>query len=144
MSVPANWRRISRSNTVMFAPDGAVFESDGNATAFTHGIQVGVARSLTGDLKRDTEALLQSFGQANPQLRWVPAYQRTTIGGRAGLTTVMNNVSAVTRQFEYVSVSTVHLDNGNLLYVIGIAPQDEAGIYRNAFNRIQESIQLAR
>jgi len=73
---------------------------------------------------------------------WTPAVQQVTIGGRLGLTTTVSHVSPVTRDFETVSVSAVHLEDGSLLYVIGVAPQDEAGIYRSAFNRVLRSIQL--
>ena len=87
-------------------------------------------------------ALVQSLWRENPRLRWVPAYQVTTIGGQFGVTATMSNVSAVTGRFEYMSVSTAHLSDGNLLYIIGIAPADEAGTYRQAFERVLESIQI--
>lgn len=146
LSVPANWQRLSASNTVMFAPDRALANSP-DGPALTHGVQVGVARSLTGSLENDTQALLESLGQKNPHLRWTPAYlpfyhHRATFGDRGGLTTTVSNVSPITGQFEQVLVSTGHLPDSSLLYVIGIAPQDEAGVYRNAFNRILESIQV--
>ena len=144
LSVPANWHCFSGGHTVMFASDGAGSGSEGCDTAFTHGIQVGVARSLTGDLLDDTKALLDSLGQVNPRMRWVPAYQRITIGGRSGLTTALTNVPAWTRQFEYVTVSTIRLSGSNYLYVIGMAPQHDTGTYRRAFDRILETIETAR
>ena len=142
VQVPANWRRLVASNTVIFAPDRAFVESPEGPAMFTHGVQVGVARSATWDLKGDTRALVQSLWRENPRLRWVPAYQVTTIGGQFGVTATMSNVSAVTGRFEYMSVSTAHLSDGNLLYIIGIAPADEAGTYRQAFERVLESIQI--
>lgn len=144
LSVPANWRRVAAGNTVMFAPEGAFVDSGDGPAGFTHGVQVAVARSLTGNLERDTQALLESFGQASPRLQWTPAFQRATIGGRPGLTTTMTNVSAVTGEFELVSVSTALLPDGSLLYVIGLAPQDEAGTYRSAFNRVLESLVIPK
>jgi len=143
LSVPANWRRLAAGNTVMFAPEGAFVDAGDGPAGFTHAVQVGIARSLTGNLESDTHAMLQTFGQASPRLQWIPAYQRATLGGRPGLTTTMTNVSAVTGALEHVSVSTVLLSDGSLLYVIGVAPQNEAGIYRSAFNRVLESIRIA-
>lgn len=142
LTVPANWLRVSGGNTVTFAPEGVVLDPREPPDAFTHGIQMGVARSLTGNLERDTLALLQSLGQNNPHLRWTPLYQRIRIARRDGLTAVLSNVSRLSGEFEQVSVSTAHLPGGSLLYVIGVAPQMEAGIYRNAFNRVLESIQI--
>ena len=140
--VPANWRRLMASNTVIFAPDRAFVASPEGPSSFTHGMQVGIARSTTRTLENDTQALVHSFRRENPALRWGPVFRDTTIAGRIGITTVVNNVSVVTGRFEYMSVSTAHLPDGDLLYVIGIAPEDEAGTYRRAFERVLESIQI--
>jgi len=142
LHVPDNWRRYVASNTVIFAPDGAFVDSLEGPSSFTHGVQVGVARSTTGYLEDDTRTLVQSFARENPALRWPPVYQNTMIGGRAGLTTVVSNVSAVTERFEYVSVSTAHLPDGSLLYVIGIAPDDDASAYRGVYRQLLESIEI--
>ena len=65
-----------------------------------------------------------------------------TIAGRVGITTSVSHVSPVTRDFESVLVSAVQLPDMSLLYVIGVAPQDDAGVYRNAFNRVLASMQI--
>lgn len=142
MRVPANWRRLPASNTVTFAPEGAFVNTLRGAMGVTHGVQVGVARGLTGNLQGDMEALLEALARGNRHVRWTPAYQRTTIAGRSGLTTVLSNVSSLNGEFEHVSVSAAHLPDGSLLYVIGVAPQEEAGTYRNAFNQMRESLQI--
>lgn len=142
VDVPANWRRLSGSNSMMFAPADGFFESEAGLVAFTHDVQIVVARSPTGDLQRDTQALMQRFGQTNPQFQWTPTYQRIRLGGRNGLTMVANNVSAATGRFKFVSVATTHLRDGSLLYIIGTAPRLEAGTYRRAFDRLQESVQF--
>lgn len=141
VNVPANWRRLSGTDSMVFAPTGAFFLREG-LIAFTHGVQVGVARSPTGSLEGDTQAVLERFGEANPDFQWTPAYQRIRLGGRNGLTTAASRVSAATTRFVYVSVSTAHLRDGNLVYIIGIAPRGEAGTYRNAIDRIQRSIRF--
>jgi hypothetical protein len=41
-------------------------------------------------------------------------------------------------------VAATQLPDGNVLYVVGIAPQEDSGVYRGVFNRIVESIQIAR
>ena len=45
LSVPANWRQAQDGNTMMFAPNGAFFDVGNGGTAFTHGMEVGLARS---------------------------------------------------------------------------------------------------
>ena len=64
------------------------------------------------------------------------------MAGRTGLTITFSNVSERTGDFEQVSLVTVHLPGGSFLYLIGLSPLDEAGIYRNAFNHVRESVQI--
>lgn len=142
LTVPANWDRMPTGNTVIFAPQGAYLALSDGATAVTHGLQIGIARSLTGTLHGDVHMLLAAFGRNNPAITWTPAFQDVTIAGRSGITTSVSHVSPVTRAFESVLVSAVQLPDTSLLYVIGVAPQDEASVYRNAFNRVLASIQI--
>jgi hypothetical protein len=142
MEVPSNWRRLSGKSSVAFAPVGASVASDDGTTTFTHGIQVGVALSSTKDLAGDIFALLERFTRTHPRTQWAPVYQRTSFGGQPGLTSIASTVSDVSGRFEYVSVSAAHLRDGRLLYIIGIAPQPEAGTYRGAFTRIRRSIRV--
>ena len=142
VTVPANWDELDTGDGVTYAPNGGFFEEEGQ-TAFTHGVQIGIAQGGSGDLRRDTEQLLQAFARANPDLRVAGSARRETVGGRAGLTTPLSNTSDVTGQREYVSVSTTQLRDGSLLYIIGVAPQSETRAYENAFRRVRASLQIA-
>ncbi len=142
LRVPSNWRRLPAGNTVVFAPEGAFRGSPDGPVAVTHGIQVGIARSLTGELQGDIRALLATPGRENRYLTWTPAFHTVTLARRSGLTTTLSHVSPVTGEFEYVSVSAMHLPDESVLYVIGLAPLEDAGAYRNAFNRVIESLQI--
>jgi len=141
VSVPSNWDDVDGNDGVTYAPDGAFFR-DGGATAFTHGVQIGVTQG-SGNLQRDTQDLLNGFARSNPDLRQQTGLQRDTVGGRSGFTTALSNVSEVTGQRESILVSTTQLRNGSLLYVIGVAPQNEAGTYNNTFRRVRRSLQIA-
>jgi hypothetical protein len=143
VSVPANWQQLGGGTTVTYAPQGAVFQGHNGGTAFTHGVEIGVASRGTGNLQRDTEALLQSFAQTNPQLRRAGGYSRVNIDGRAGLTTTLRNVSEVTGQTEVVNVTTTQLRDGSMLFMIGVAPEREAQTYLNTFGRVRQTIDLA-
>ena len=143
ISVPANWAQVSGGNTVMFAPRGGYLQAENGQSAFTHGIEVGVTRGSGNSLQQQTEQLLQSFAQSNPQLRRQGGYARTNVGGRQGLTTTLSNVSEVTGETEAVNVSTVQLRDGSVLFLIGVAPTDEARTYLNTFSRIRQNVELA-
>jgi hypothetical protein len=143
LSVPSNWEPIDGSGTITYAPEGGYFRGDGGQSVFTHGVEIGVASANGSSLQQQTESLIQSFARANPQLRRRGGYTRTTIDGRPGLTTTLVNVSEVTGQTEAVNVSTVQLQNGQLLFLIGVAPANEAETYLNTFGRVRQTIQLA-
>jgi hypothetical protein len=144
LSVPANWQQIGSGNTVTYAPQGGYVQTQDGHSAFTHGIEIGVTQGSGGTLQQSTEQLLQSFARTNPELRRQGGYSRANIGGRQGLTANLSNVSEVTGDRETVNLSTVQLPDGSLLFMIGVAPQDEARTYMNTFNRVRQSIQLAK
>jgi hypothetical protein len=135
ISVPSNWRELPSSSTVTFAPEGAYAQG-----VFTHGIQVGVARNDSRDLQGATEELLQSLAQGN-QLSRPDGYDRVVIGGRRGLRTVVSNTNSDGSR-EAIAVFTAQLQNGNLFYALGVAPQNTFDSYRNVFDRVAESIRF--
>jgi len=143
ISVPANWEQVGAGNTVTFAPRGGYLQADNGQSAFTHGIEVGVTPANGNNLQQQTEQLLQSFARSNPELRRQGGYSRTNIGGRQGLTTTLSNVSEVTGQNEAVNLSTVQLSDGSVLFLVGVAPTDEARTYLNTFSRIRQNLELA-
>lgn len=143
LSVPSNWQQIGSGNTVTYAPQGGYVQTQDGHSAFTHGVEIGVTQGSGGTLQQSTEQLLQSFARTNPELRRQGGYSRANIGGRQGLTANLSNVSEVTGDREAVNLSTVQLSDGSLLFIIGVAPQDEARTYMNTFSRVRQSIQLA-
>jgi Zn-dependent protease with chaperone function len=138
VAVPENWEQLSTEGTITFAPEGGYQQA-----AFTHGVQIGVTSATNGNLQTVTDQLLQSFTQSNPQLRRQGGYTRATVGGRQGLTTTLSNVSDATGQSEAISLSTVKLRDGSVLYILGVAPSNEAQTYFNTFSRVRQNLQLA-
>lgn len=141
VNVPANWQQIGAQGLVTYAPAGGYFQQNGS-TAFTHGVQIGTVSGGTGNLQRDTDQLLENFAKTNPQLRRQTGYQRDSVGGRQGLTTRLSNVSEVTGKSELITLSTTRLRDNSVLFVIGVAPEDEAGPYQAAFRQVRQSMQL--
>jgi hypothetical protein len=142
VAVPENWTQLNTNGGVTYAPEGAYTTNQNGEIAFTRGVEFGVANGGTGDLQRDTQSLLRSFARGNPDLKQQSGFSRTNVGGRNGLTTQLSNVSEVTGQPEFVSVSTTYLRNGSMLYMIGVAPRDEANTYNRAFERVRQSLSL--
>ena len=143
VSVPANWQESAGNNAVTFTPRGASGTVNGQ-NVFTHGVEIGVARNETHELRTATDELIQSLAQSNPRLSRPSSYERMTIGGLEGLRTQLSNVSDVTGGDERVFVSTALLNDGTLFYLLGVAPRAEFSDYNTAFRNIAESIQFVR
>jgi Zn-dependent protease with chaperone function len=138
VAVPSNWNAVGKDGAT-YTPQGAYFEAQ---NAFTHGIQFGVTQG-TGNLQRDTESLLKGFARSNPQLRQQTTLRRDSIDGRSALSTTLSNVSDITGQAEVITFTTAALPDGNVLYMIGVAPQTEAASYDPAFRRVKQSVRIA-
>ena len=93
------------------------------------------------NLQQATNELLSSLGQNN-NLRQQTGLTRTYVAGRNGLSTRLTNVNEATGQPEVVTIVTTQLRNGQLFYMITVAPQNEYGTYQSAFSNILRSLQL--
>lgn len=142
VSVPENWGQVSDSgSSVWFAPNGAVGSING-APIFTHGVSLGVAQTNSRNLQQATNEFLSSLQQSNPNLRSRSGLQRTLVDGRAGLSISLSNVNSATRRNEIVNVMTTQLRNGELFYLIAVAPDNEYYSYQGVFQNILRSLQL--
>ena len=141
VSVPSNWRELPGSNAVTFAPEGA-YGTAGGQSVFTHGVQIGLVRNETHDLRTATGDLIDSLARGNPNLSRPSGYDRAPIGGRQGLHTVLSNVSDATGQQERIAVFTMLVGDGRFFYALGVAPRDRFSEYEGTFRRVVKSIQI--
>ena len=141
VSVPNNWRELSGNNSVWFAPEGGYGQAQ-NQAVYTHGVNLGVAQTQSRNLQQATDEFLNSLAQGNGNLRQRSGYQRTTISGRPALTTTLSNINEATGQPEIVTVVTTQLQNGELFYMIAVAPENDAARYQGAFRNILRSLQI--
>ena len=143
VSVPENWRQVSESNSsVWFAPNGAVGSVNGQPV-FTHGVNIGVGQTNSRNLQQATNEFLSSLQQGNPNLRSRSGLQRSSVDGRAALTVSLSNVNEATGRPEIVNVITTQLRNGELLYLIAVAPDNEYSNYQGVFQNVLRSLQLS-
>jgi hypothetical protein len=137
LAVPENWDQVSSDGSVTYAPEGGY-----DRAAFTHGLQIGVTRPNDDNLQASTDQLVRGFAQSNPRLRRESGYNRTTVDGLGALTVRLSNVSDATGRPEAIALTTVKLRDGSVLYLLGVAPADEAQVYFNAFARARQSLKL--
>ena len=140
VSVPSNWRQVNDNNSVWFVPDGAYGQYNGQAV-YTHGASFGVAQTSNRNLQSATQELINGLAQGNNNLRANSGYQRTTLSGRTALFSTLSNVNEATGRPETVRLVTTQLRNGQLFYMIAVAPQNERG-FDNAFEQILKSVRL--
>ena len=56
----------------------------------------------------------------------------------------MSNTNEATQEPETIQVVTAAVGNGDLLYVLGVAPETVFNSYRTVFDRVVGSIQLVK
>jgi Zn-dependent protease with chaperone function len=140
VNVPSNWRQLNEGSSVWFAPEGGYGQYNGQAI-FTHGANFGVAQTSNRNLQRATDELVNSLAQSNTRLRRSGGYQRATIDGRSALWSTLSNVNQATGRPESIRLITTQLSNGQLLYMIAVAPQNQAN-FENAFQNMLRSIRI--
>jgi hypothetical protein len=138
--VPENWQEIPANNSAWFSPQGGFGQYNGQPV-FTHGVNLGVVQTQSQNLQQATDEFVNSLAQANRSLRQI-AYQRTSVSGRNALLTTLTNINEATGQPETIRLITTQLRNGQLFFMIALAPQDETRDFSNAFNNILRSLQL--
>ena len=141
LSVPDNWREMSEQESVWYAPSGGYGSANGQAV-FTHGVNIGVAQSNSSNLQQATNDFLNALQQNSGNLRARGGYQRTYVGNRNGLLISLSNTNEATGQPEVVNVVTTQLRNGELLYIISVAPESDYNTYLSTFQNILRSVQL--
>lgn len=141
VSIPENWQEISEQGSVWYAPNGGYGATNGQ-TVFTHGANVGVSQTNSGNLQQATNEFLNSLQQSSSTLRARGGYQRTYVAGRNGLSMSLSNTNEATGQPEIVNVVTTLLRDGQLLYIISVAPERDYNNYQRTFQNILRSVQL--
>jgi hypothetical protein len=141
VSVPDNWREFNEQNSAWFAPDGG-FGSNNGQSVFTHGVNVGIAQSNSRNLQQATDNFVSGLQQGNGNLRARSSYQRAYVAGRNGLSISLANTNEATGRPEIVNIVTTQLRNGDLLYVIMVAPESDYNNYQSTFQNILRTLQL--
>ena len=120
VSVPSNWQAVSSETAVKFVPQNAYGEYEGQST-LTHGVELGVARAASRDLNQATQALIDGFVQGNSGMRVAARQEAFRLSGRNAIVTPLEGRSAL-GGVERVEVHTTLLANGDLFYVVTVAP----------------------
>ena len=139
-SVPSNWTTLESKSAIRVVPQNGYGQVNGE-TVFSHGVEFGVAKTSSRDLREATNAWLKAIGQSNPDLRVAGQQQSIQISQRSALSTPLLNSSQLGGD-ERVGVYTTFLAEGTLFYYLTIVPDKEADTFQDAFRRVGQSIKL--
>jgi len=140
-SVPSNWTGLSSSNSIKVVPQNGYGPLNGE-TVFTHGVEFGVAKSNSRDLREATNTWLRAIAQSNPDLRVGGDQQQVRMSQRTALATPLVNPSALGGT-ERVTVYTTFLSDGTLFYYLTVVPDRDAQQFQQVFSKIGSSIKLS-
>jgi hypothetical protein len=139
-SVPDNWTSLSSSSSIKVVPQNGYGQLNGQ-TAFTHGVEFGVTKAASRDLREATNAWLKAVSQSNPELRLAGDQQAVRISQRSGLSTPLVNPSPLGGR-ELIGLYTTFLADGSLFYYLTIVPEKDGQTFQETFRRVGESIRL--
>jgi len=141
ISYPDNWQATASTGSqgVTLAPREGYVQSGGNS-AIGIGAVVDFAQA-TGDLARDTEALVRQLISENPQMRVRASPRNTRVNGQPGLVTTLEAPSPFAGETEIDTLVTVERPEG-LFFVVVISPQSMMSSARNVFNAMLGSIRF--
>jgi hypothetical protein len=140
-TVPQNWQAVSSNNSVKFVPQNGYGVVEGGQSVFTHGVELGVARAASRDLREASRTLVADFARSNPDLRQTADERAIRLSQRSGLAMSLVNRTHLGTT-ERIGIYTTFLADGNLFYVATIVPDQDAARYGPVFDRITGSIRL--
>ncbi|MBY0494323.1 MAG: M48 family metalloprotease [Cyanobacteria bacterium] len=140
VTIPSNWQALSANNSIKYVPANGYGDFNGQR-ALTHGVEAGVARASSGNLDQATQTLIDGFVRGNNGMRVAGGGASSQLAGCRAIVTSLQGPSAL-GGVERVDVHTTLLSNGDLFYVVTVAPEQEVGVYGEAFDRVVRSVKL--
>lgn len=139
-SVPDNWRALSSNNSLRYVPENAYGQWEGRSV-WTHGVEFGLSRASSRNLRDATNALLDGLARGNPDLRMAGEQRSVQLSQRSAIGTPLVNRTPMGTT-ERIHLYTTFLADGNLFYYIAVAPDEEFARYDSTFRRVGQSIRL--
>jgi Zn-dependent protease with chaperone function len=139
-SLPSNWASVGSDDSIKFVPENGYGPLNGE-TVFTHGVEFGVTKASSRDLRTATKAFIDSVSQSNPKMKISGEQQNVSLSQRPGLSTPLSNESPLGGE-EWVTLYTTFLANGNLFYYVTVVPAKDAKAYEVPFGRIPGTLKL--
>ena len=145
ISYPENWQAFGdQSSAVTIAPQTGISE---NAVAYGVMISAYQPENPNASLDQNTHELVNSLRQSNPDLRQIGNDESIRVNGVAGRSADLIGVSPLEDQRggkvrERDWLVTLKRNDGNVIYLVFIAPDKEFGKLRPTFEEMLRSFRL--
>jgi hypothetical protein len=139
-SVPSNWTSLSSSSSMRVVPQNGYGQLNGEPV-FTYGVEFGLAKAASRNLREATNTWLKAIAQGNPNLRVAGEQEFLKMSQRTALGTPLTNPSPLGGP-ERITVYTAFLADGSLFYYLTLVPENDAEGYQQTFSQIGRSIRL--
>jgi len=103
---------------------------------------IGAVPGNNGSSYDATQSYVDSMLQSNTYLRQRGSIMQTTVAGRSGNIAQFLGRSEITGETELVTVYTILLSNGVLVYIDTVVPQNESSQYENTFRAMLNSFRI--
>lgn len=144
LEYPAGWKAFGggSSDQLTLAPSNGISGSGQQSNVLIGTIISVFQGGQSGSLRSQSQALVDSMRQSNPQMRTAGSYQSVRVAGIRGVSIWLDNQNAQ-GQAERDRLLTFPRQDGSLLYFIFIAPSQDYNRYAPDFDRILNSVQIA-
>jgi peptidase M48-like protein len=138
---PENWRVNGQGSVISLAPDGGVVNNNLAWGMMIETFEPHYDREGRISLEEATDQLVDDLGRTNPNMRLSQRHERIGVNGQPALSTMLANESPVGGRETDWLVTLLDPD-GNLVYIIGVAPSADYSRYEGAFDDVISSFRL--
>jgi beta-barrel assembly-enhancing protease len=138
---PENWRPYGQGSVISLAPDGGIVENNLAWGMMIQTYEPHYDRDGQISLEEATDQLVDDLRQSNPNMRVARRHERIRVNGERALSTQLSNESPIGgRETDWLV--TLFDRDGNLYYLIGVAPSSDFSRYEGAFDDVVSSFRL--
>jgi len=138
---PDNWRPYGQGSVISLAPDGGIVNNNLAWGMMIETFESHYDRDGRITLEEATDQLVDELRRTNPNMRLSQRHERIRVNGQPALSTQLTNESPVGGRETDWLVTLLDRD-GNLYYLIGVAPSADFSRYEGAFDDVISSFRL--
>jgi hypothetical protein len=141
ISHPENWRASGSNNSFLIAPQAGVSQA-----GVAYGVVIDITSPGGGSLDAATQAVLDNLVKENPGMRVTSDVRSIEVGGVDARSVYLSGSSPVQREGQPLPerdwLVTLPRDDGGLLYLVFVAPEQDFSELHPVYQRMLDSLRL--